>query len=101
MKRFNDTLMLMVRQLANPFPPYVLVVVVCWASALLFDNGLVAVPNAVTEIVHLTGAAAIGGAIFLILALNQPYTGFVRLSFTGFDILLQLLAEIEVERPCS
>ena len=28
------TQMLMARQLANPFPPYVLVVVVCWAAAL-------------------------------------------------------------------
>ena len=44
-KKFADTQMLMARQLANPFPPYVLIVVVCWASALFLGNGLVAAPN--------------------------------------------------------
>ena len=48
-KKFAETQMLMARQLANPFPPYVLVVVVCWASALFLGNGLVATPNAVTS----------------------------------------------------
>jgi positive regulator of sigma E activity len=100
-KRFNDTQMLMARQLANPFPPYVILVVVCWASALFFGNGLVAVVNAVTVIAHLAGAAAIGSAIFLILELSQPYTGFVRLSSAGVDRLLLALAEIEAKRAGS
>ncbi len=92
-KKFADTQMLMARQLANPFPPYVLVVVVCWASALFLGNGLVATPNAVSVAAHLAGATAIGSAIFLILELSQPYTGVVRLSSAGVDRLLQVLAE--------
>lgn len=100
-KRFNDTQMLMARQLANPFPPYVLSVVVCWASALFFGNGLVAVVNPVTVIAHLAGAASIGSAIFLILELSQPYTGLVRLSSAGIDRLLQVLTEIEAKRTVS
>ena len=92
-KRFNDTQMLMARQLANPFPPYVIVVVVCWASILFFGNGLVAAINAVTVIAHFAGAAAIGSAIFLILELSQPYTGFIRLSSAGIDRLLTVLAQ--------
>ena len=51
-KKFAETQMLMARQLANPFPPYVLVVVVCWASALFLGNGLVATPNAVSVVAH-------------------------------------------------
>jgi hypothetical protein len=90
-RKFTDTQMLMARQLANPFPPYVLLVVVCWAAALFLGNGLIAAPNAVTVGAHLAGAIAIGSAIFLILELSQPYTGFVRLSSAGLDRLLQVL----------
>ena len=89
--------MLMARQLANPFPPYVLVVVVCWASALFLGNGLVATPNAVTVVAHLAGATAIGSAIFLILELSQPYTGVVRLPSAGVDRLLLVLAEADAK----
>jgi positive regulator of sigma E activity len=100
-KRFNETQMLMARQLENPFPPYVLLVVVCWASVLFFGNGLVATVNAVTVIAHLAGAAAVGSAIFLILELSQPYTGFLRLSSVGIDKLLQVLAAAEAKRAES
>ncbi len=55
-KKFAETNMLMARQLANPFPPYVMGVVVCWAAALFLGNGLVATPNVVTVLAHLAGA---------------------------------------------
>ena len=45
-RKLADTQMLMARQLANPFPPHVLTVVVSWASALFLGNGLVAAPSA-------------------------------------------------------
>jgi len=96
-KKFADTQMLMARQLANPFPPYVLIVVVCWASALFLGNGLVAAPNVVTVVAHLAGATAIGSAIFLMLELSQPYIGVVRLSSAGLDRLIQLLGEADVK----
>ena len=87
-RKFADTQMLMARQLASPFPPYVLTVVVCWASALFLGNGLVATPNAVSVLAHLAGAIAIGSAIFLILELSSPYTGVIRLSSAGIDRVL-------------
>jgi hypothetical protein len=96
-KKFAETQMLMARQLANPFPPQVLVVVVCWAAALFLGNGLVAAPNAVSVLAHLAGGIAIGSAIFLILELSQPYTGVVRLSSAGVDRLLQVLGEADVK----
>ena len=96
-RKFADTQMLMARQLANPFPPYVLIVVVCWASALFLGNGLVATPNAVSVGAHLLGAIAIGSAIFLMLELSQPYTGVIRLSSAGVDRLLQVLGEARRE----
>jgi hypothetical protein len=95
-KKFAETQMLMTRQLANPFPPYVLFVVVCWASALFLGNGLVATPNAVTVLAHLAGALAIASAIFLILELSQPYSGVIRLKPGGLDRLLEVLGEVKI-----
>ena len=92
-KKFAETQMLMTRQLSDPFPPYLLVVVVCWASALFLGNGLVATPNVVSVVAHLAGATAIGSVIFLILELSQPYSGVVRLSSAGLDRLLQVLGQ--------
>ncbi len=94
-RKYQDTQMLMARQLASPFPPYILVVVVLWASVLFLGNGLVAAPNAVSIIAHLGGAIAIASAVFLILELSQPYTGIIRLSSTGVDRALQSLGALD------
>jgi len=98
-KQYQETQMLMARQLASPFPPYVLVVVVCWASALFLGNGIVAAPNAVTVLAHLAGAIAIASAVFLILELSSPYTGVIRLSSAGLDRLLQVLGPADSKGP--
>ena len=90
-RKLADTQMLMARQLASPFPPHVLTVVVCWAAALFLGNGLVAAPNAVSVLAHLAGAISIGIAIFLILELSSPYTGLIRLSPAGIDRVLEIL----------
>jgi len=94
-RKLADTQMLMARQLASPFPPYVLAVVVCWASALFLGNGLVAPPNAVSVLAHLAGAIAIATAIFLILELSSPYTGLIRLSPAGIDRVLEILSGVD------
>ena len=100
-RKFADTQMLMTRQLANPFPPYLLIIVVCWASALFLGNGLVAPPNAITVATHLAGAAAIASAIFLILELSQPYTGVIRLTPDALDRLIMLLGDPATVKPAA
>jgi hypothetical protein len=100
-RKLADTQMLMARQLASPFPPHVLSVVVCWASALFLGNGLVAAPNAVSVIAHLAGAISIGIAIFLILELSSPYTGLIRLSPTGIDRVLEILGDAEKKKTTA
>jgi hypothetical protein len=92
-KKFAETQMLMARQLANPFPQHLLVIVVLWASALFLGNGLVASPNAVTVSAHLLGAIAVASAVFLILELSHPYSGVIRLSSAPLDRLLLLLGD--------
>ena len=100
-RKLADTQMLMARQLASPFPPHVLSVVVCWASALFLGNGLVAAPNAVSVIAHLAGAISIGIAIFLILELSSPYTGLIRLSPAGIDRVLEILGDAEKKKTTA
>jgi hypothetical protein len=100
-RKLADTQMLMARQLASPFPPHVLNVVVCWAAALFLGNGLVAAPNAVSVLAHFAGAISIGIAIFLILELSSPYTGLIRLSPTGIDRVLQILGDTEREKAAA
>jgi hypothetical protein len=92
-RKLADTQILMARQLANPFPPHVLTVVVCWATALFLGNGLVAATNTVSVLAHLAGAVSIGIAIFLILELSHPYTGLIRLSPEGIDRVLEILGK--------
>jgi hypothetical protein len=94
-KKFAETNMLMARQLANPFPPYVMGVVVCWAAALFLGNGLAAPPNAITIVAHLAGAIAIASAIFLILELSTPYSGLIRLSSAGLDRMIEVLVKLD------
>ena len=94
-RKYQDTQMLMARQLANPFPPYVVVIVVCWSSALFLGNGLIAALNPVTVLADLVGAIAIGSAIFLMLELSSPYTGFIRLSPAGIDAVINALGSLK------
>jgi hypothetical protein len=101
-KKFAETNMLMARQLANPFPPYVMAIVVCWAAALFLGNGLAAPPNAITVFAHLAGAIAIASAIFLILELSTPYTGLIRLSPDSLDRMIEVLVKLDQkETPTS
>src|SRR5271167_512693 len=100
-RKLADTQMLMARQLASPFPPHVLTVVVCWTTALFLGNGLVAAINPVTVLAHLAGAVSIGIAIFLILELSHPYTGLIRLSPDGIDRVLEILSQTEKKKAAA
>lgn len=95
-RKYQDTQMLMARQLANPFPPHVLTIVICWASALFLGNGIVASTNPVSVIAHLAGAIAIATAVFLILELSNPYSGWIRISPAGVDGALRTLGAAPV-----
>jgi len=95
---FAQTQMLMARQLANPVPHFLLVVVVCWSAALFFGNGLASAINLVTVLTLLAGAIAISSAIFLILELSEPYSGVFRLSSAGIDALQQALEQAAAKK---
>ena len=93
-RKYNDTQMTMVRQIASPFPPRVLTIVVCWASALFFGDGIVSPANAIAVAALFVGALAVATAIFLILELSNPYAGVIRIGPEGVDGVLAALGEV-------
>lgn len=86
-----ETQMLMARQVDNPLPDFLLVIVVLWASALFFGNGLVTKANLIVIGAYLAGSAAVGSAIFLIFELSSPYTGVFRLSCVELDRVVRTM----------
>ena len=57
-----------------------LVILVFWLVALFVGFGLLARYNATVVTALFVGAFAVGGAVFLILETNQPYTGLMKIS---------------------
>lgn len=90
--KFHETQTAMLIRLASPFPPHVIEIVVFWAAILFFGDGLTATPNVVTILADFTGAVGIATAIYLILELSSPYSGFIRLSSSGLDRVIAALA---------
>jgi hypothetical protein len=86
-----ETNLLMSRQLANPVPPLLLTVVLCWSSLLFLGFGLLANFNPVTVAADALGALSVASAIFLILEFSHPYTGVFPISAAGFDLVLGAL----------
>jgi hypothetical protein len=62
--------------LSRPF----LIVLVSWASVLFFGFGLMSRFNVTVVGALFVGALSVAGAIFLILEMNQPFAGWMRVS---------------------
>ncbi len=72
--------MLMYEQLGQPISWPLLAVVIFWVSVLFLGFGLFSRFHTTLVVAMIVGAISVSGAIFLILELNQPYTGLIRLS---------------------
>jgi hypothetical protein len=55
-------------------------VLVFWIGVLFLGFGLFSRFNATVTVALFVGALSMGGAIFLLLELNDPYHGLMRLS---------------------
>jgi hypothetical protein len=72
--------LLMVEQLGSSIPWPFLTVLVFWVCVLFLGFGLFSSPNPTITVALLVGAVSIACAIFLILELNDPYGGLMRIS---------------------
>jgi len=68
-----------------------LVVVVFWLSVLFVSFGLFAPRNATAVITLLVSAISVAGALFLILELDHPFSGFVQISSAPLRNALSVL----------
>jgi hypothetical protein len=84
--------LLMFEQLGNPLPWPFLTVLVLWICVLFLGFGLFSPPNATVTVTLLAGAFSVACAIFLILELNDPYRGLMRISD---EPLRQAIAQID------
>ena len=75
-----DQRMLMSLQLSTPLSSPLLAILVSWTSLMFFGFGMLARVNFATVIVMAAGAFSVASAIFLIVELNSPYDGILRLS---------------------
>jgi hypothetical protein len=72
--------LLMYEQLGGSVTWPLLAVLIFWVSVLFLGFGLFARSNVTVIVTTSVGAMSVAGAIFLILELNHPYSGFIRLS---------------------
>ena len=68
-----------------------LVIVVFWLAILFFSFGLFAPSNATAVAALLVGALSVSGAIFLVLEMDQPFSGLIRISSQPMQTALSQL----------
>ena len=92
------TQLMMSRQLINPVPELLLVMVQIWSSLLFLGFGVMGNPSIVSVFADAAGAFAISSAIFIIIEFTEPYSGLFRISPSGID---KVLAELAANAPTS
>jgi hypothetical protein len=71
---------LLIEQAQSALPMPFLVVLLFWLTMLFLSFGLFAPRNATVIIVLLIGAMSVSGAIFIILEMNHPLQGMIKVS---------------------
>jgi len=86
-----QTRLLMMLQLAGGIPWPMLSIVICWSLLLFCGYGLVSPINATVIVTLGLGAVAVASAIFLIIELSEPYSGWFKIPSAGMAATLQAL----------
>jgi hypothetical protein len=72
-------------------PTTFLVILVCWLTVLFASFGLYAPRNKTVLTAFIIGAVSVSAAIFLILEMNRPLEGFMKISSAPLRKALELL----------
>jgi hypothetical protein len=84
---------LLIEQAENQLPLSLLLILVFWLILLFVSFGLFAPANATTLTVLFVGACAVSAAILLVLELNQPLQGLIKVSDAPLVNALQHLSQ--------
>jgi hypothetical protein len=90
---FARTRWLLNEQQDSAIPKPFLVIVVFWLSALFLSFGLFSPPNPVVIVTLLICAVSVAGALFLIVDLDQPFGGLIRIPITPLNNALTQLGQ--------
>jgi hypothetical protein len=71
---------LLFEQASSSIATPLVVIVVCWLAMLFFSFGLFGPSNSTAVAALLVSALSVSGAIFLILELDRPFGGLIRIS---------------------
>jgi len=82
-----------VEQIGSRFPWPFFVVVVLWLAIIFASFGLFAPRNASVTVAMVVAALGLAGAIFMILEMDQPYSGMVKIPSTSLRIALDQLGQ--------
>jgi hypothetical protein len=83
---------ILIEQAGHSVRPVVLFVLVAWTVAIFISFGLNAPRNATVAGAFLMCSFAIGGAVFLILEMDSPFEGMLRLAAQP---MLNALAQLD------
>lgn len=89
----SQTRWLLIEQEQNPLPLPLLVILIFWLALLFVSFGLFSPPNSTAITVLFVGACALSAAIFLVLELNRPLEGFIRVSSAPLQNALRHLIQ--------
>ena len=89
----SQTRWLLIEQAQNQLPLPLLLILIFWLFLLFVSFGLFAPRNVMALVVLFVGACAISAAVFLVLELNQPLDGFVKVSNAPLRNALRHLGE--------
>jgi len=84
---------LVLESLGSSVPMLFLVVVVFWLTIIFGSFGLLAPRNATVVAVLFLSALSIAGSIFLILEMDQPFRGLMKISSAPFRHALSQLGQ--------
>ena len=88
---FQQTRLLMSEQLASSISWPLLIIVVGWAPLLFCGFGVMSGLNLTSVVALAFGAFAVATAIFLILELNQPFSGLFHVPTMSIEATLRAL----------
>jgi len=71
---------LLIEQAGPTVHPIVVIILVSWITLIFISFGMSAPHNALVVVAFLVSALAIGGAIFLILEMDRPFDGILKIS---------------------
>jgi hypothetical protein len=87
----SQTRWLLMEEAQNELPLPLLVVLICWLTVLFVSFGLFSPRNATVISVLFVCACSVSAAVFLILEMNRPLDGFLKVSSAPLRNVLQHL----------